>query len=875
MGISAGTKLGDFEVLSLLGVGGMGEVYRARDTKLGREVALKLLPDALARDKESLARLEKEALLLASLNHPNIETLHGLEESDGLRYLVMELVPGETLAEKLTGGRLGLEESLSIGMQIAEALEAAHERGIIHRDLKPANVKVTPSGRVKLLDFGLAKAVAGEQSPPGVSESLTLTRKSSTAGVILGTASYMSPEQARGRPLDRRTDIWSFGCVLFEVLTGSMAFPGETASDIVASILAKDPEWTRIPDDTPLKIRDLLRRCLNKDPNRRLRDIGDARIEIEEALAEPGGTLAAAPPRRALPFLGMALAAMAAGIALWSLARSDEPGRRSVSRFALHLPPEEALTHLNDPVVAWSPDGTRLVYVGGNPTKLHVRPLDQMSASAIPGTEDAISAFVSPDGQWVGFYGRGKLEKVHLGGGTPIALCDVPNGWGASWGEDDTILFAPTTTSGLSRVSASGGDPEVLTRPDPKKGEISHRWPEFLPGGKAALFTIWTGASQGARIAVLSLETGKQRVLIEGASSARYAATGHLVYVREGQLVAAPFDLGSLEVTGTPVPLSVEILTQTAFGIAHFSLSRDGSLAYVPGSGPPERTLLWVDRNGSTRPVTAIRHDYEHPRLSPDGKRLALTIWDDRAHISIYDLERDALSRLSGPEGQQPLWTPDGERLTFRSAPFDIVWRSADGSGAIEKLTSLTGAGEPNSWSPDGKVLAFTDIHPSSRGDVWVLSLEGERRAHPLVQTPAAEAGGVFSPDGRWIAYDSNESGRLEVYVQPFPGPGRRWQISTEGGRQAVWAKNGREIFYRSGDKMMAVEVATEPSFSLSRPKMLFEGNYAGDIEWFGYANYDVAEDGQSFLMIRSEEESAPARIHVVLNWAEELSKSF
>ncbi len=874
MAIAAGTKLGGFEVLSLLGVGGMGEVYRARDTKLGREVALKLLPDYLAKDKESLARLEREALLLASINHPNIETLHGFEESDGLRFLVMELVPGETLSEKLTGARLGLEESLSIARQTAEALEAAHEKGIIHRDLKPANVKVTPNGRVKLLDFGLAKAVRGEESSEALPQSLTVTRASSAGGVVLGTASYMSPEQARGRSLDRKTDVWSFGCVLFEVLTGSMAFPGETSSDIVASILTRDPDWSRLPEETPVKIRDLLRRCLQKDPRQRLRDVGDARIEIEEALAEPLGTRAPAHSWASLSAMALAFgAALAAGIGVWSLVGSTDTERRVVSRFALHLPPEEALTHLNDPVVSLTPDGTRLIYVGGNPTRLYVRPLDQMTATAIPGTEDAITAFPSSDGQWVGFYGRGKLEKAALAGGAPVALCDVPNGWGASWGEDDSILFAPTATSGLSRVSASGGDPQVVTRPDPSLGEISHRWPDSLPGGKAALFTIWTGSSQGARIAVLSLETGEHRVLMEGAAFARYLATGHIVYMREGQVLAAPFDLGRLEVTGPPVPLSFAALARTAFGVAHYSLSRDGSLAYVPGSGPPQRRLVWVDRSGVSRPLTEIRRDYEHPRLSPDGKRLAVTTWDERAYVSVYDMERDALTRLSGPEGHQPIWTVDGERITYRSIPFDLVWRAADGSGDIETLTSLEGAGEPGSWSPDGKMLTFTDVHPSSGADIWVLSLEDGRGPRPVVQTPAAEAGGAFSPDGRWIAYDSKESGRLEVYVQPFPGPGRRWQISTEGGRQAVWARNGREIFYRSGDRMMAVEVETEPSFSLSKPEVLFEGNYAGSVEAFGSANYDVTADGRRFVMIRTEVESAPASIHVVLNWAEELKE--
>jgi len=803
MTIPAGTRLGAFEVSSLLGVGGMGEVYRARDTKLGREVALKLLPEFLARDEEKLARLEREAHLLASLNHPNIATLHGLEESEGLRFLVMELVPGETLAERLARGRLGLEEALSIMRQIGEALEAAHEKGIIHRDLKPANVKVTSDGKVKLLDFGLAKAIAEEKSPADLSQSPTLTREGTEHGVILGTASYMSPEQARGQALDRKTDIWSFGCVLYEVLTGRKAFPGETVSDIIASILARDPDWEALPERTPLKIRDLLRRCLQREPHRRLRDIGDARIEIEESLAEPSPAALKTRPTRVFPLVLVATALVA--IAVWGLLHFGRAAPRVVSRFDLNLPPEEALTHLNDPVVAWSPDGTRFVYVGGRPMKLYVRAIDQVESAGIPGTEGAITAFFSPDGEWVGFYGLGRLKKVHLASGSVITLCDVPEGWGASWGDDDTILFEPTGTSGLSRVSASGGAPSVVTTPDPSQGEISHRWPEFLPGAKAVLFTIWAGSFETSRIAVLSLETGKHRVLVEGASFSRYSSTGHLVYAREGKLEAAPFDLDRLEVTGQPVPLSLEVRTLSPFGTAHFSLSRDGSLAYVPASGPLEKTLLWVDRNGWIRPLTDTRRDYDNPRLSPDGKRLAVKILDERAHIWIYDLERDALTRLSGPDAHMPIWTPDGERVTFVSAtgPFEFVWQAVDGSSTPEKLTSATASNsEPDSWSPDGKWLAFSDNHPKTSWDIWLLSLEGERKAYPFLQTPAREAGGVFSPDGRWIAYDSDESGRREVYVQPFPGPGGKWQVSTEGGNQAVWARNGREIFYRSGDKM-------------------------------------------------------------------------
>ncbi len=534
---------------------------------------------------------------------------------------------------------------------------------------------------MKLLDFGLAKAIAEEKSPAELSHSPTLTREGTEHGVILGTASYMSPEQARGQALDRKTDIWSFGCVLYEVLTGRKAFPGETVSDIIASILARDPDWEALPERTPLRIRDLLRRCLRKEPHRRLRDIGDARLEIEESLAEPAPAVPATRPVRVLPLVFVAAALVA--VAVWALLHFGRAAPRVVSRFDLNLPTEEALTHLNDPVMAWSPDGTRLVYAGGRPRKLLVRAVDQMESTVIPGTEGAGTAFFSPDGEWVGLYevfsGPRRLKKVHLATGSVVTLCDVPDSWGASWGEDDTILFAPTETSGLFRVSASGGAPYSVTTPAPNQREFSHRWPESLPGAKAALFTIWTGCPETSGVAVLSPETGEHRVLIDGASFARYSPSGHIVYAREGQLVATPFDLDRLEVTGLAVPLSLEVRTLDAYGTAHFSLSRGGSLAYVPSSGPPKKTLLWVDRNGWNRPLTETRRDYDNPRLSPDGKRLAVTVHDERAHIWLYDLDRDALTRLSGPDAQLPIWTPDGERVMFRSGtgPSEIVWQKA------------------------------------------------------------------------------------------------------------------------------------------------------------------------------------------------------
>ncbi len=857
-----GRTLGHYEIVEKLGEGGMGAVYRARDTTLGRDVALKLLPEFVAGDREKIARLEREARLLASLSHPNIATLHGLEESTGLKYLVMELVPGETLAERIARGPVRIDECLGLFRQIAEGLEAAHEKGIVHRDLKPANVIVTPEGRVKVLDFGLAKAVAEEAPSSDMSKSPTLTREGTEQGVILGTASYMSPEQARGKTLDRRTDIWSFGCVFYEALTGKKAFPGETVSDILAAILEREPDWMALPARTPLKIRDLLRRCLQKDPHRRQQHVGDARIEIDEPSESP----VTVPRHRYLPWT---VAAVVSGIALWSLLRPVAEPERAVSRFTVNLPPEQALTHPNDSAVALSPDGRRLVYVDGVERRLYVRSLDQLEARPIPGTEGALTAFFSPDGEWVGFYTGNptKLKKVRFDSQLPIVLCDAQDAWGASWGPGENILFAPRALSGLSRVSASGGAQSVVTTPDTTQGETSHRRPEFLPDGKSALFTILTDTGS-SRIALLSLETGDYRVLFEGGSHARYVHTGHVVYANDGMLLAAPFDLERLEVTGEPVPILEGVWTNSQNGTAHFAVSRDGTLAYVPPIAE-ERTLVWVDRAGAVRPILETRRVFEDPRLSPDGRRLAVTIRDDGYHIWVYEIARDILTRLSlGSNNEEaPVWAPDGSRLVFMiGPPANLFWQRADGSGEAERLSTSDQAQTPTSWSPDGKVLVYHQR--ADTRDIWLLTLEGEKRAHPFLQSPFEESGGVLSPDGRFLAYHSNESGKSEVFVRAFQGPGEKWQISNDGGRQPVWARNGQEIFYRNGDKMMAVPVDAQPAFQAGRPIQLFEKKFA--MPDTAIAEYDVAPDGQNFVMIQ-DVKSGPTQIHVVLNWFEEL----
>ena len=889
--LNAGTKLGPYEITGALGAGGMGEVYRARDTRLGRDVAVKVLPEGFARDAERLGRFRREAQVLASLNHPNIAAIYGFEDARGVHALVMELVEGPTLAERIKQSAIPADEALPIAKQICEALEYAHERGVIHRDLKPANVKITSGGAAKILDFGLAKALEGDAASADISSSPTISRMATQAGIILGTAAYMSPEQARGKNADRRSDIWAFGVVLFEMLSGKRLFVGETTSDTLAEVLKMEPDWTLLPANTPPRIRELLQRCLKKDARQRLQSIGDARIALEEAISNvPQGTAPVNDPPAKRPLsrtmLPWALAVTAILVA-WTFAywrpSSETP---KVMQLSLALP--EPISGILDPnpgsPFAISQDGSQVVYVAsdpGKPPQLYLLSLDQRTAVPVPGTENAVQPFFSPDGQWVAFFALGKLRKVSLHGGPSIDLGGAPVPHGANWAEDDSIVYAPNFGSGLMRVAAAGGASQLLTTPNAKQNEVSHRWPQVLPGGNAVLFTIQLTTQttyDDSRIAILSLQTGKWRTLLEGGSYARYVPSGHIVYARAGSLMAMPFDLRRLELSGEPVPV-VEGLVTTAVtsGGAEYDVAPTGMLAYVPGTArAPESSLVWVDRRGVAQKLPAPLNNYSNPQISPDGKLMAVQIHSGGpSDVWVYDFARNTLTRLTfAGNNSSPVWTADGQRLIYRAirgVP-SFQWRAADGSGSEKILLSLgldAMAAVPFSVSPDGKILLYSHTGPAGMAVTYALSLDGHGTSHPYSQSTNQMTNSRFSPDGNWVAYSSNESGREEVYVQSFPTPGGKWMVSNDGGAYPRWSRTGHELFYLNGYKMMSVAVETRPTFKAGTPRLLFENPAYG-----GLGNYDVAPDGQHFVMITQEDTNAtPSELNVVLNWMEDLKR--
>jgi eukaryotic-like serine/threonine-protein kinase len=873
-----GQTLGHYEITDQLGKGGMGEVYRAKDQKLGRDVAIKVLPEEFAKDVDRVARFQREAKVLASLNHPNIAAIYGLEESTGTNFLVLELVEGETLADQLTRGPIPVEDSLKLALQIAEALEAAHEKGIVHRDLKPANIKITPEGKVKVLDFGLAKAFAGEQADLNLSNSPTLSNAATQQGVILGTAAYMSPEQARGKPVDKQADIWAFGCVFFEILTGSAAFSGNDVTDILAAVIRSEPDFEKVP----ARVRPLLRRCLQKDPNKRLRDIRDAKLELEEALASPNEVLvpqiATTEPRTKLrmmlPWLAVSviLASIITGLAVWRLKPQES---RPIAKFSCILPADLTLIADYKQAIAISADGSRFVCATNK--GFYLRSMDQPQGSIIPGTEGlGGNPFFSPDGQWVGFWSERdkQLKKIPISGGLPVTICNAAQNFNMLWSADNEILFDEDGKR-IMRVSADGGIPEKIFE---SKNERVFA-PQLLPDGANLLLTLSPLArSMEMKIAVQSLGSGTRKELFAGAD-AQYTDTGHLVYIQGGTLFAVPFDADKLKVTGGHVPM-VQNIAGTP---ARYAVSNSGALVYIPSIGglATERILVWVDRDGKEEAMDAPPRAYAYAHLSPDATRVALDIRDQENDIWILDLIRGPMTRLTFDPGENVggIWTPDGTKVAYsgeRDGKNNIWLQAADGSGSPELLIKTPETGlHPEAFSPDGKQLLFTG-GPGS-GDIRLLSIGTDATPKQLLASKYNEYNAHISPDGRWMAYQSNESGRSEIYVRSFPGVNaHRFQISTEGGERPLWSKNGRELFYfLPPGIMMSVPVETGSSFKAGAPKVLFKGEY---FSGYNRTQYSVTPDGRRFLMIRNAAAKLsgappPQQVNVVLNWFEELKK--
>src|SRR6266852_5952284 len=903
MGLSAGTRLGPYEIQAPLGAGGMGEVYRARDTKLGRDVAIKILPQIFTSDPERLARFEREARMLAALNHPYIGAIYGIEEAKSVHALVLELVEGDTLGERLRRGPLSVTDAVAIARQIAEALESAHGRGIIHRDLKPANVKITTDGKVKVLDFGLAKAVVSDAAGPDPSQSPTVTLNGTLNGAILGTAAYMSPEQARGKTIDKRTDIWAFGCVLYEMLTGCRAFPGDTASDTIAAILEREPRWDGLPDVTPAAVRHLLRRCLEKDPKRRLRDIGDARLELDEALSSAARADLQKPAvmtrRTAISALaGAAAGAVATGIFALSRYRGAVP--RNLTRFRIPLPEGAAAVASFNKRVAISPDGTHIAFnvisgglsnyvtLGGD--KFYLHSLRELEPKALPF--DAGAPFFSPDGRWIGFIGsasgRPQLRKMALDGGPPVTVCNKGYA-GATWAADDMIYFVSEVPGGLVRVAAAGGEAKEVVKVDLAKGERQHRYPCALPGGKGILLTVGTADAEtfdDARIAVLNTETGQIKTLVEGGTHPRYSPSGHLLYARDGEIFAVRFDANRLKTMGQPFRVLEGVLMSRNSGVANYDVSAGGDLVYIPGGvDRGDRTLVWVDRQGNAEPLKLVPRPYLHPRISPDMRQLAIEIEGPNHNFYIYDFARDVLSQMTTDGvSHWPVWSPDGAQLVYRSGTMGAfkMWQiPADRSRPSAQLPGTGISQSAESWSPDGHALAYTAITPEAGSHIMVESLEGDHESHPFADIKATAGSPKFSPDGHWLAYCSNESKRPQVYVQAFPGPGPKIQVSSDGGTDPVWKRTGGELYFRNGDKMMAVAVSTAPTFAAGHPRTLWEGHYSHGMSTScgppgaTSSNYDVAADGQRFLMIKDEapDTAVSKQIVVVLGWADEVNR--
>jgi serine/threonine-protein kinase len=881
MPITPGQRLGGFEVTGKLGEGGMGEVYRATDPALKREVAIKVLPATFASDPERLARFEREAQVLAQLSHPNIAAIFGLHDSDGLRFLAMEMVPGETLEERIGRGPVPTDEAIDIAKKIADGLEYAHERGIVHRDLKPANIKLTPEGDVKILDFGLAKAITGDVVASGPTSTPTvvptMTSAGTAIGIILGTAAYMSPEQARGRPVDKRADIWAFGAVVYELITGKRLFEGETISDTIAAVLTLPIDMQGMPAAATFSLRRLLARCLERDPRLRLRDIGEARIALNAAATVETEALAA-PPRRRRPIgwmIGVPLIIAAALLAAWLLsARPPVPALDA--RFALAIPDGLTVSTIEHVQLALSPDGKRQVAVvldANAMPQLLLRSDDAVEPRLLRDSERAGSPFFSPQGDWIAFFRETGLYKLPVAGGPPIRLATISGTpRGGTWSRDGYIYVAPDAAIALRRVREDGGELEEVTRLDLERGERTHRHPAALPDGSAVLFTSDDQGSteyyDDARIEVVRPSTGERKVLVEGASMARYVAPGHLVFARAGTLYAIRFDPKSLTTEGSPFPVVQGVATDISTGAVAFAISENGRAAWIPGRAGVSWRASWSDRQGAESSVAIPEAPYNELTLSPDGKRVALT--GGQGGISdlwVFDFERDSMTRLTmGQYISRPVWSPDGKRIAYgtrlqgpksQTNTWQLAWKPADGSSEQEPLLERERSLLPSSFTPDGRSIIFDAFDGgASRRDIWVLPVDGAREPRVLLGGPTFKYQASVSPDGKLIAYVSTEGGLPAVFVRPFPSGEARWQISTPQGSEPRWSEDGRELFYKWDGVLYAVRVDTSRGFTAGRPERLFDRVATGGL----IATYGLPPDGKTIFTFRYPAGASPQR---------------
>ena len=898
MTIPSGVRVGPYEIRSLLGAGGMGEVYRAHDANLNREVALKIVPEGFANDPERMARFQREAKALAALNHPHIAAVYGLEGFRSTRALAMELVEGQTLAELLAAPPSGLqalaiEDALPIAKQIADALEYAHERGIIHRDLKPANIKIAPDGVVKVLDFGLAKTSssspgdATEQLASGLDDSPTLNASITGTGIIVGTAAYMSPEQARGKTVDRRTDIWSFGCVLYEMISGRRPFQGETVSDVLAAVLRAEPDWRALPSETPAPIHELLRRCFAKDPRQRLRDIGDARIVIEETMSGevPARVTATDPPptgrtslRQIVPWVASFVLLVATVVLAILYSRVNDSSRAAIVSQILPVEGGFDVRLAGGPQL--SPDGRRLAYLAPGregPPVVWVRRLDSTeSPSALKGTEGATLPFWSPDGRRIGFFAGRKLMKIEVSGGPPVEVCDVTLGLGGEWTPDDTILFASSSTSPIFRVSANGGKEEPVTALDSSRQEAGHRLPQLLPDNRHFLYQSVSSSPESSGTYVGSLDGGMPKLVLRGNSRAVYASSGYLLFLQDGAVMAQAFDSVRFEVSGDPVAIAPRRGTESGLSV---TASPNGILAYLSGQVVSSHQLQWFDRNGNPGEIVADEQVFFTPRISPDGKEVAVAVASSPTtrDIWIFDLLQSRSPRkltFDKLHNWTPVWSPDGKKVVFSTNPtgqFHIYGKASDGTGTALAILDDDATHYVDSWSGDYIAYARGDQKGTPAWDIWALALSGGRKPFPFLQSAFNKEEPSLSPDGKWIAYVADETRNWEVYIAPFPKGDGKWLVSTGGGRQPRWRGDGKELFYMAaGNQLIAAEIQErDASIEVVKRQELFQTNAAPS----NFRNYDVAADGKRFLLV-TQSQSKGLALNLIVNWQDLLSNS-